>query len=196
MILTTTMIPSFKRAGLLIQAIDSFRKTADKPEQHEVVVRLSSADPQANKTKEALHALFDNCQVMIGRQMGGYVALGLYYTEMLPLCSGEWINIWDDDMTIEGQGWDTKLKDAPKQSMVVCERYQLGPSLYDPGSCDGSGTGWFAHHETWKASGEREIGYPPDSYMVNTARKNNWPAYRLRGTILNHQWQRPKDGDR
>jgi hypothetical protein len=196
MILTSTMIPSYKRPALLIGAIDSFRKTATNPDQHEAIVRLSEKDPQAERTQKALHAMFDNCQVIIGKQMGGYVALGLYYTEMLPLVNGEWINIWDDDMTIEGVGWDEKLKKAPHRSMVVCERYQLGPNIYDPGSLDGSGTGWFFHYKTWQEVGEKEVGYPPDGYGVNLSRRLSWPAHRLEGTILNHQWQRPKDGDR
>lgn len=195
--LCSTMIPSFKRPVLLMAAIDSFRKTAKDPKCHQAIVRLSEADPSAEKTKLAVETMFENVKVIIGRQMGGYCALGLYYDEMLPLCDGEFINIWDDDMTIEGP-WDDELRKAPKKAMIVCERYQLGPSLYEPGSLDGSGTGWFAHQATWREAGGTSISihFPPDAYMVAFAQSKNWIKHQMRLTVLNHNWQRPTDGDR
>lgn len=192
----TTMIPSYKRADLLPRAIESFRATAVDPTKHQVVVRLIEQDETAEEQRKALLERFENCKVMIGRKMGGYVALGLYYTQMIPLADGEWINIWDDDMTIEGAEWDRKLLGAPPHSLVLCHRYQLGPILYGHGSLDGAGTGWFMHKASWQGLGETEVGFPPDAYGVSLAQRHGWPVYHLQDTVLNHQWRRPYDGDR
>lgn len=190
------MIPSFKRPILLMQAIESFRKTAQDPKCHQVIVRLQTNDPDAEKTKTAVLAFFENCKVIIGEPMRGYIDVDQFYNEMLPLCEGEFINIWDDDMTIEGGQWDVKLREAPKGVMVLCQRYQCGPSLYDPGSCDGPGIGWFINQKQWRETGESEINFPPDVYMTKVAARFNWPKWHLGGITLNHNWQRPQDGDR
>lgn len=194
--LLTTLIPSYKRPQYLVRAIESWRKTAADPSCHEVIVRLSDKDPWKRDTLEYLQTEFANCRVFVGPHMRGYVDTGVFFTEMIQHARGEWFNIWDDDMTIEGDRWDEKLRAAPVRSLVVLERYQLGPSLYGPGSLDGVGTGGFLHLKTWKDIGETAVAFPPDTYMRQVAQRNNWPAYRLPGTLLNHDWQRPKDESR
>jgi hypothetical protein len=194
--LCSTMIPSYKRPVLLMNAVESFRKTAADPSCHEVIVRLSDKDDKAEKTRDALLSLFDNCTVLIGPHLRGYLDVGTHYTEMLKHCTGEFINIWDDDMTIEGGHWDVELRKANKKAIILCSRYQLGPSLYDHGSCDGPGIGWFVHRKTWEETGERDITFPPDVYMTEVARKHNWGKEHLAGMILNHNWQRPVDEHR
>jgi hypothetical protein len=194
--LCSTMIPSFKRPVLLLKAIESFRKTAKNPECHQAIVRLQTNDPKAEATRAAVLALFENCKVIIGEPKRGYTDVGQFYTEMVPLCDGEYINIWDDDMTIEGGQWDVELRKAKPRNIVLCSRYQLGPSLYDHGSCDGPGIGWFVHRKTWEAAGESVITFPPDVYMTEVAKRNNWGREHLGGIILNHNWQRPTDEHR
>lgn len=188
--LCSTMIPSYRRPGLVIGAIKSFGHKG-----HQAIVRLSDADPTAAEQKERILSQCGNTQVIIGPHLSGYESLGAYYTEMLPLCQGEWINIWDDDMEIRGP-WYTGLTKAPHESVVVCENYTLGPSEYGPGSLDGQATGWFMHFASWKNTGEIAIGFPPDDYGMKFSRDHAWPIHRLPRTRLVHDWQRPIDGDR
>lgn len=190
----STLIPSYKRPELLLKAIQSFRDTAKDPSCHEAVVRLSLNDHHQEQ-KDAILERFENCKVLVGEQGNGYHDIHGYYTEMIAVASGEWINIWDDDMTIEGP-WDEQLMIAPRKAAILCENYQLGPSWYGRGSLDANATGWFAHMATWKAAGGNKIGFPPDTYMRRFAQVNNWPTHHLIGVTLNHNWQRPNDGHR
>lgn len=189
----STLIASYKRSDLLVHAIESLRATAETPAEHEVLVRLSNKDPEAPNTTASLKKQFSNVLVLIGDHLNGYASLGDYFTELAEYATGQWVNIFDDDMTLEGVNWDEKLHAVPDKSFVVCERYRLDTSDYLHG-CDGPGIAWFVPRDCWKHYGEDAIGNPPDTWMKHLlVDQNGWQNYRLPGITLNHQRMHDKD---
>ena len=193
----TTMICSYKRPRLLLNAIQSIRDTSSNPKEHEVLVRLSDADPESQIQKRTLMCVFKNIRVFIGPHMEGYTSLGDYFTEMAKYATGKWLHIFDDDMTLEGNDWDGKLRGAPDRCLALCQIYRLGGTQYGPGSCDGPGIAWWVQRSLLNEVGGGQIGNPPDTWVRDLlVNRNGWPIHHLQDIILNHAWQRPTDGDR
>lgn len=200
--LCSTMICSYKRPDGLEKAIRSILSRCETPREVEILVRFSEADPdsiaQSGRFTALGEALRSTVRVFTGPHLGGYQDIGLHFTTLARETRGKWVHIFDDDMTLEGRRpWDALLRQAPERHLVLCERYTLGASHYDRGSCDGSGIGWWVPRDCWREYGEETIGFPPDLWMRQLlVTQNQWPIHHLRGYTLNHQWMRPKDGDR
>lgn len=194
-IFCTTMLASYKRPLLLMKAIDSLNSRADQS-AYRIIVRLSYQDPDAKLQAEQILDTHKNVTVLIGPHLF-YEGLGDYFTRMSQLATGKWLHIFDDDMTMDGGSWWDELKKAPDRALVLCERYRCGGSEYGVGSCDGSGIGWFIPNGCWREIGANKIEHPPDIFMKNLlVGANGWPIHHLKGVLLNHQWQRPIDGNR
>lgn len=193
-ILCTTMVSSYKRPRLLLHALESLAECADSS-QYQLIIQVFREDPSHEWVAEEIREKHTNAVVIIGTHVG-YNAIGDYFTDMSEVAKGKWLHIFDDDMTMEGDWW-SELKKAPDDHMVLCEYYTCGGSGYDAGSCDGSGIAWFIPNGCWKTLGETGIGMPPDAWMRDLlVDRNGWPIHHLKDIRLNHQWQRPLDGNR
>lgn len=189
------MICSYKRPDLLLKAIESLRASAD-PDNFEILIRFSDADKESIKRRKEFESI-KNVRVFVGPQGNGYSDLGLSFTKLAKHAKGEWCSIFDDDMTIEGGRWDLELEKVEKPAMALCEFYTLGPSKYGSGACDGPGIGWFLPTRSWEKLGCKRIEEPPDTAMKKLlVDHHKWPIVWLKGITLNHQWQRPTDGNR
>lgn len=190
------MIASYRRPKLLQKSIRSILDTAKHPDRHEIIVRLSQDDPEAEIQKTQLSKLHQRLEVLIGPQLKGFDSLGEYFTDMATHCSGRWHHIWDDDMTIEGRDWDEQLEGINENAFVLCQHYVNGPNLYANGGCDGPGIGWFVPAYAWQ-KWEPAIGMPPDTMMRQLlVDRQGWPIRHLKNITLNHQWVSPSHRDK
>ena len=185
--LCSVLIPTRRRVSGLTRAIASLCQTAD-PANFDVRLRVDDDDGQTLAALSTLTALYRNLFVSIGPRENGYTSLGKFITELAAQSQAAWVTMLDDDVTLEGKGWDTQLAALPLTGMLAApEFYHLGPSRYGSGSCAGPSyvTGWFAPNGCWLPE---TIGVPVDAWMQSTlVRQRGWRVATLAGITYNHQ---------
>lgn len=189
--LVTFAIATRKRIKKLTRCIQSFIDTADDPCCLEVVVRIARDDLE---TIDAIQDLMDMCQlrVVIGYPLDGYPACSFFIDEASRLGCGQWTWGFDDDMVMQGKGWDTQLRTVPMDGYIVQpEIEQLNTSKYHNHE---GGANWCVPNCAWRRFGFRFVEFPSDVWLDNLLRvQHGWKTRFLSGITIWHD--RDKSGE-
>jgi len=123
--LISVLLPSRKRFELLKKTIDSFIKNTSDLSKIEILVRLDYDDAETiSKIPELQHDKVD-IVVIVGERFGGYKGLHILVNELCAISRGEFNLLFNDDATLESQGWDK-----------IVERYSGKTVVLNPGTRD------------------------------------------------------------
>lgn len=183
----SVLIPSRGRPDRLVKAIDSLYKSVSDPDQIEIILKLDNDD-----LENVPFSFFKNLKyskIIISDRRKGYDSLGDFYQEMSDVALGDWVWIYNDDVTIEfsetGKRWDEQLKEFPLSGIILhpeCFRiynqvhfdYVGGPFPVVPTNC-------------WKKFGHPIPSLEPiDHWMHYMLLDDGWITKFIKGISLHH----------
>lgn len=127
------ILPSFKRIGRLLKCIASINESCDHPELIEFCVRLQTNDPYTLENLPVLFKAAPTARFVIGHPYGGYRDNHLHFRDAYQIALGEWTWLMNDDCTVSGKGWDTRLRlrDHRERAFLTPLIHKLGASTYE-----------------------------------------------------------------
>jgi len=180
--LCSVMVPTRKRVPRLLKTIESIRSTS-KIENVEILLRTDTDDSET-ATACADHFCADpSIRILTGPRLKGYESLDTFYNELARISNAHWVLVLNDDITLEGNGWDEHLKRLPIENSLAWARYyRLNNSLYTLPGC--AFVCPFVPTSTWL--NHKAATNPVDVYWQRVARKKKWRIRPVNLTI-NHQ---------
>lgn len=135
------LLPARGRPKNLKESIDSVFDLAALPGRVEVLVRLDDCDPCLQDELEILGKYpRESVRVFQGKRLG-YSRMHEYYNKLAELATGDWLFLWNDDITMRSSYWDQLLCNAPlfsvqfpRRDIVATTDYTLpvvGRPVYD-----------------------------------------------------------------
>lgn len=125
----SVLIPSRSHPASCATAIEALYSLAHDPDSVEVVCRLDEDDPEFAKYPAAWNS--NRIVNISGPRMGGYRDLNKMYEECALQSTGDVILIYNDDLTVMTQDWDThyleQANHRPLQPMcchIIGDHYQ------------------------------------------------------------------------
>jgi hypothetical protein len=189
-LICSCLIPSRKRTEKLCRAIDSIHATSH-PDDVEVLVRFDDDDAESLALKPDL--LRRGVSVIVGPRLAGYASHGQFYTELAKAARGRWVACFNDDTTIEGDGWARQLGHLRETGLIVQPEFSwINLSMYPraEGQCVP-----IVPNLCWERFGHKTIGVPTDVWLDNMLRKDNgWETHFLEGVSIRHDWDEKDSG--
>lgn len=189
--LLAVLIPTRKRFDRLVKAIQSVKETTDA-DNIEIWLRVDRDDTETVEQIPMMLRVEPNLRVLIGDRLDGYASLCCFYQELSYLCYAKWVFIMNDDITVEGNGWDKQLATIPTDGVIVWPEFmQWNNSKYP------SGSGYvcpIVPTRCWEKFGVKDLGNPVDMHLIGLLRdQQKWRVELLNGMTVNHQ--RDSDAD-
>ena len=97
---------------MLQDSVLSLLQRAADPATVEILVAFDPDDPSATEAGGLLAEL-PSVRVIYAPERYGYPRLHDYYNMLAAEASGEWLLIWNDDVTMSTQGWDSVVAGRP-----------------------------------------------------------------------------------
>lgn len=169
--LVSVMLPTWRRPDRVCDTISSIVNTCSDVSRLEIVLRVQQDDPISIRRIPDYLALAPDgtFKVIVGQKHGGYAGLHAYYEEIAALCVGSHVWTMNDDVTIEGHGWDRCITEG--RYIFIPEKHGLGCSTYlSDGACpfmiypNGAWKEFMVDHfvgpfDRWMWEGLRRVGH-------------------------------------
>lgn len=123
------VVPTFRRAGLLAETLDSALSQVDFTD-FEVIVVDNDAEPATRETEDLIRRL-DSTRMRYYRNARNLGMTGNWNRGLL-LARGEWITLLHDDDWLSPRFLQRMFERMPADASVMCCKVQLGPAGYDP----------------------------------------------------------------
>ncbi len=178
--LCTILIPTRKRVPRLLHTIESIRSTS-KLENVDICLRLDEDDHETIGALCQIVTRAKQVRIMIGPRYGGYSSVATFCNEMAAMADSKWLCPINDDVTVEGSGWDDELATV-KTGIAWPRGYTLGGSAYKNPGC-----GWyipFIPKEIWTKLGP--VHNPVDAWWHKTWKEHGWHVTTLTKLTMNH----------
>jgi len=177
------MISSWRRPDKICDTIASLVNTCSDVSRMEIVIRFHQNDPISIRMIPEYLAMAPEgtFKILVGSEYEGYKSLSAYYEEIADLCVGTHLWIMNDDVIIEGHGWDTQIHDG--DFVFIPESHYLNASLYtkDP-SC-----AWMIYpNKVWTRLGFDHLQNPLDTWMYNVLKDLNFTNVFMPGITAKH----------
>lgn len=180
--IVTIYIPSRKRVERLIRCLQWINDTAH-PDNYEVFIWFDDDDRQSLNAIPQIESM-GRIKCIVGPRRNGWASIEENFMEALPQFNGTWIWVLNDDMWIEGKGWDEQLKGVPTEG-VIChpEISGNGGSVYrnDTGGCFP-----IVPNRFWEKLGQPQVERPYDTYCNELARTSGWKFHFLPNVTTVH----------
>ncbi len=178
----SVLIPTRRRPAKLTRAIESVLSTTTRGKV-EVLVGFDDDD-------ELTPAIWDNYRKQQDvyfckwpRQKEGYNKLSYYYDLLAIRSLSRWCLIFNDDATIQGNGWDTTLEGVPSSGFLCYpEAYTCGASRYLSCMTQNGGPFPMAPTGSWGVS----MPNPVDIGLYVHLTPQGWKTRILNGMTIIH----------
>lgn len=183
--LVAIMIPTRKRVAKLERCIRSILDTASNPGQVEVVIRADEDDPDTLNFLDHSPLMGRlSCRVEIAERLG-WGNIDIWFDEESNRLTSDWVCTFNDDMWMEGKGWDGTLSTFPKDGVIAQpENITLGPSSYhhvQGAFCP------FIPRLCWVKMGEPHLKRGSDTWLDQLIRVNHhWTTRFINGLMVHH----------
>ena len=113
----SVIAPSRGRPERLQQSIDSLALTSADPTSYEVIVALDEDDADN-------YWAITGCRFLVIPDRPGYRNLHVYFNALADEASGEWHFGWNDDATMQTEGWDARINEhEPDYLLSAIDHY-------------------------------------------------------------------------
>lgn len=181
--LCTVLIPSRGRVEQLFRCIDSICESAVSGD-YGISIRLDDNDYPTLGRIDELRS-YPMVHVDVGVQPT-YESLDRdVYTPMARAAESLWVWIFNDDMTVIGRGWDSRLAEVPETGYwCQPEIHRLNNSHYPK---DEEGCAPFFINDCWRTLKiSDDLPGPCDRVLVSELRKQGWKAWFLDDITVFH----------
>lgn len=178
------LIPTRGRVERLTKTIASFMATASQCD-YEILLRVDSDDADLFRYFELLKT-HQNIRILEGSRGRGWPDNHLFFTELAKIAVAPWCWNFNDDATVEGQGWVEQLKAIPTIGTIVQpETHKLNTSVYHNNQ---SGPFPIVPTRVWEKFGYMTCPFPQDTALDQILRVNNrWETVYLKGITVWHE---------
>jgi len=110
--LVSVLLPSRGRSQGLLHAVSSLIARCDNPACVEILIRLDDDDSGSQDTAGWLQGVFGETaaiKVIAGPRRSGYDSLHEFVEEMCAVARGDFLFLFNDDLTMDTEGWDTEI---------------------------------------------------------------------------------------
>jgi hypothetical protein len=129
--LVSVLLPTRQRPELMLKSVKSLIDRASDPSQIEVLLKIDTNDQDTYTSRyEELQSITPNCKVLISPQKNGYQDLHLAVNDLCALSTGEFLLLWNDDATMETQGWDRYVAEHSNQLCVIQMNNNHFPDIF------------------------------------------------------------------
>lgn len=182
----SVLIPTRARPQEVLRAIRSIRDTCSVDDV-DIWLRLDSDD---NVSLNALPALLDEAHIVVGKRLGGYYSLNVFYTELADHSNAPFVWLFNDDCMISGDWLDMlKFFDNENKAQKVNTKYepavfQVGKSLYynhAPTTCP------IVPNGCWKRYGLETVPAITDMHLHELLSNHGWRTEFLPTLHLTHE---------
>lgn len=179
--LISALIATRKRREWLARLLDSLARTATDPDRIQFILKFADDDKETAQAFEG----HNNTKIVFSPHGNGYPELSRFVGEAADAADAPWSWCLDDDMWLEGNGWDEQLAQlSPVNCVAQPEFYHLGASQYGSGSC--GPVGLIIPTATARTMPRTGVGPPDVIWDENTVAKG-WTKHLLRGVTLCHE---------
>jgi len=120
--LVSVLLPSRGRPAGLFNAVSSLIARCDNPESIEILIRLDDDDTESQRAVEYMSGVFGDTtsiRAIIGPRGDGYIALHKFVEELCAVAHGDFLLLFNDDVLMDTNGWDTELGRFRNQLCVL-----------------------------------------------------------------------------
>lgn len=103
------LLPTRHRPELLLETVDSIIKTADNPDNVEILIRCDNDDSATLNIRDQLE-LRKNTKLIAGERFRGFQDVWKYLLELGELAKGDLLMSFADDYRMITKGWDRMLE--------------------------------------------------------------------------------------
>lgn len=180
--LVSIILPTFKRPYRLYDCMRTIVQSCDNPDRVEFCLRFQWNDPLVLPEIENARAIHSKLKVLVSDPYDGYKSNHIHFQETYLLATGTWTWLMNDDCTVHGKGWDTRLSEIQDNRFLVPAIHKLGTSVYqnDP-DCGAIIAPLYAIRDIMPLQG------PPDRYIRQTLRKRDFFYQFLDVTFHHHR---------
>ena len=119
----SVMFPTRGRPTLALHSMQSMINTADDPSGLEFLISVDDDDQATiNYVQSTIVPYFEekdlDLYVYVQPRLG-YSRLNEYLNQLASHSHGEWLIVWNDDASMESQGWDTEVSSHTGQFAVL-----------------------------------------------------------------------------
>ena len=129
--LVSVLLPSRGRPQGLLHAVSSLIAKCDNPSCVEILIRLDDDDDSGTQDAAGwLQSVFletTAIEVITGPRRGGYGSLHEFVDEMCAVAHGDFLFLFNDDLTMDTQGWDTEIARFRDEFCVLSWRISPNP---------------------------------------------------------------------
>lgn len=111
------LLPTRKRLEPLLKTLRSLEITADDLTSFEVIVIFDEDDSDTFEKFSAFSFPFSVQKIVSHRH--GYDRLHHYYNNACQMAIGNWLWIWNDDVVMVSEGWDTVIKSYTNKFVII-----------------------------------------------------------------------------
>lgn len=101
------------------RSIESLRATADDWSNIEVLVRLDLNDPSLKAYAKNKRKGDKRPEMTVVGDGLGYKALHVYYNDLAAIAKGDWLFMWNDDVLMDTNRWDTIIEQYAGQFKLL-----------------------------------------------------------------------------
>lgn len=131
--LVSVLLPSRGRPQELLHAVSSLIARCDNPACVEILIRLDDDDDSgAQDTVGWLQGMFGETTAierMTGPRRGGYDSLHEFVDEMCAIARGDFLFLFNDDLTMDTEGWDTEIARFRDEFCVLIWKVLPNPAV-------------------------------------------------------------------
>lgn len=176
--LCSILLPTWRRLDRLKKTIKSIVDSAENKTCFEMLIRVQQDDPETMAAIPQLIHAAPVVRMVVGLPLRGYTDLATFYDDLADIAHGEWIWVMNDDVLVEGSGWDAILSKEEKNAIIMPEIHKLGFSTYID---DGANPFMFVPNKSWKQYGTDRFKNPFDHELWALLRNNGWPTRFMKG---------------
>lgn len=185
--LCSLLVPTRWRPKMAEDCVRSIFNTAEDKNRIEVIVRMHADDQDTLKAKPRIESIHPNIKCIVSGMEGTWQALARFHGEMIEQASGQWLWFLNDDVTFEGDRWDSELAKVPMKGCIVYPEFDLldhsryAKTIGGPFPCVPNGS--------W---GEAPFGKVFGGFNVDTSLHyhyfvfNHWTPTFIPGLTINH----------
>lgn len=167
------LLPTRKRIKFLSRCLESLKGSDSN--DYEVIFRLDDDDSDTLDYVKSLDSI--QKKIIVGPRLGGYADLHVYYNECCEIAEGDFLWLFNDDITIKEKNidWASIMLEYKDREIVldIVSYYTTMPDQIMKGMFPAM------HRKLYEVLGHFSLNNHNDSYLIEVFRKGNPELWKI-----------------